>query len=59
MNYSIKVANCNEISDVAHNGRQAIAAVKENVRMNNNILCNYDLILMDCNMPFMDGYEAT
>jgi len=34
----------------AHNGKEAVnSAVKE----------NYDLILMDVNMPIMDGFEAT
>jgi PAS domain S-box-containing protein len=38
------------IAEVAHNGRQAVdmARVK-----------SYDLILMDCHMPEMDGYTAT
>jgi CheY-like chemotaxis protein len=31
------------------NGEEAIAEIKRN---------NYDLILMDCNMPIMDGYTA-
>lgn len=31
------------------NGEEAIAEIKKN---------NYDLILMDCNMPVMDGYTA-
>lgn len=40
-----------EIScDIAINGEKALNAVKEN---------QYDVIFMDCQMPVMDGYEAT
>ncbi|MDX2109280.1 MAG: PAS domain S-box protein [Verrucomicrobiota bacterium] len=37
-------------ADIANNGIEAIAAVQHS---------HYDLILMDCQMPELDGYEAT
>ncbi len=36
--------------DIAENGRQGVDCVINN---------NYDLVLMDCSMPVMNGFEAT
>ncbi|WP_454064191.1 response regulator [Candidatus Nitrospira salsa] len=36
--------------NVVHNGQEALQAVEEDM---------YDLILMDCQMPEMDGFQAT
>ena len=59
LKYSIKLCDCNEIIDSALDGQLALDKVKENVLANGNKKCSYGLILMDCNMPHMDGYEST
>ena len=58
MVYGLKLP-IEDITDIAYNGRQALEAVKKNVEENRNLFCDYNLILIDCNMPFMDGYDAT
>ena len=44
-------------SKKASNGQEAIEMVKSNIELNGR--CTFKLIFMDCQMPVMDGYEAT
>ena len=46
-----------EIVDVCYNGEQAVALIKKAISEND--INRYSLILTDCSMPFMDGYEAS
>lgn len=53
INRKVVAAVCNRLnwqSDSAEDGKQAIQLLEEK---------EYDLVLMDCQMPEMDGYEAT
>lgn len=49
--------NTNLLCTKAFNGKQALEKVQKNIALTGE--CTIELILMDCNMPFMDGYTAT
>lgn len=49
--------NRKELTKFAYNGEQAVAQVKQAIDEGDPD--RFGLILMDCNMPFMDGYTAT
>jgi len=44
------LAKANLSCDIANNGKEALEAIEAN---------KYDLVLMDCQMPVLDGYETT
>lgn len=48
---ALGLMNCFELEvDIANNGKEALEKYTHNT---------YDIILMDCQMPIMDGFEAT
>ena len=58
LKYGVKISPDYEIVK-AYNGHEALDQIIKDVRSQNMTGCSYQLILMDCNMPFMDGYQST
>jgi CheY-like chemotaxis protein len=56
LKHSIKIKNLEDRVDSVLDGDKAIQMVKDNISKNQMKRCDYHLILMDCNMPFKDGY---
>ncbi|NVK37766.1 MAG: response regulator [Gammaproteobacteria bacterium] len=49
------LAEMGATADVANNGQEAVDKVKQQLQQGSG----YDVILMDCQMPIMDGYDAS
>ena len=55
LKYVVKI-DPNIFIDKAFNGIEAFDKITKDITNHNGNKCTYHLILMDCNMPFMDGY---
>ena len=49
--------NMEDKIDECYNGEQSVELVKKAIQQGD--VDRYSLILTDCSMPFMDGYEAS
>ena len=51
------VKNRNNVAELAHNGQEAVKKIQDSIDQGDPY--KFNIIFMDCNMPFMDGFEAT
>jgi CheY-like chemotaxis protein len=61
LKYKIGI-NTQQVCDYCFDGLEAMKIIEKDVEENKNKSLKkikYDLILIDCNMPFMDGYQTT
>jgi CheY-like chemotaxis protein len=49
--------NRHQMTVFSYNGEQAVQEIQNAIDQSDPF--RFSLILMDCNMPFLDGYEAT
>lgn len=49
--------NYKDRSEQCYNGEQAVQKINQAIQEGDPL--RYKIIIMDCNMPFMDGYDAT
>ena len=59
LEYSLNI-DAARVCEKAYNGQQAFEIIRDDIEIKNRKQkSSFSLILMDCNMPVMDGYEAT
>ena len=58
MTYSLRI-DFEKVCVTALNGREAVQEVQRDLDAHEGLESSIKLVLMDCQMPFMDGYEAT